>query len=226
MHRLFVAPLAFACVFIATGCGSHQPLAKTAISSNAKAPDAASSAAPSASAPTRHVGDFFVHRFSGSFARAPLTLTEEVVAVKDDAWVVDFSLTQDEAVQRLRVRFDVRSGAPVSAARLEGASETAASLSDYDAMMARTIYSADVNDGLVSSNAQTCLVGTDELDCETKTYRVWLGDRPAELAVVHASTFPDRDVSGEITTEDGKLVYRAELVEARQGKPVAGVAAR
>jgi len=226
MHRPFVASLAFAGVFIATGCGTHQPLAKTAASASAKAPDTSPSAAPSASAPTRHVGDFFVHRFSGSFAQVPLTLTEEVVAVKDDAWIVDFSLTQDERVERLRVRFDVRSGAAVSAARMDGGRETSASLTDYEAMMARTIYSADVNDGLVSSNAQTCLVGTDELDCETKTYRVWIGDRPAQLAVVHASTFPDRDVSGEITTEDGKLVYRAELVEARQGKPVAGVAAR
>jgi len=26
-------------------------------------------------------------------------------------------------------------------------------------------------------------------------------------------------VSGEITTDDGKLIYRAELIEAKQGKP-------
>jgi hypothetical protein len=226
MHRSFAASFACACVFIATGCGSHQPLAKTAASSSAHAPDATPTAAPSASAPTRHVGDFFVHRFSGSFAQSPLTLTEEVVALSDDAWTVDFALTQDESVERLRVRFDRRSGAPNSAARLDGARETAGSLADYEAMMTRTVYAADVNDGLVSSNAQTCLVGTDELDCETKTYRVWIGDRPAQLAVVHATDFPDRDVSGEITTEDGKLVYRAELVEARRGKPAAGIAAR
>jgi len=224
--RPVLASLALAAVFIATGCGSHQPLAKTAAASSTSTAASDSASEPSASAPTRHVGDFFVHRFSGSFAQAPLTLTEEVVAVKDDAWVVDFSLTQNEVVERLRVRFDTRSGAPISAAKVDGAGETKAALSDYEAMMARTIYSADVNDGLVSSNAQTCLVGSDELDCETKTYRVWIGDRPAQLAVVHASTFPDRDVSGEITTEDGKLVYRAELVEARQGKPAAGVASR
>jgi hypothetical protein len=33
-------------------------------------------------------------------------------------------------------------------------------------------------------------------------------------------------VSGEITGDDGKLLYRAELVEARQGKPSIGVASR
>jgi hypothetical protein len=43
---------------------------------------------------------------------------------------------------------------------------------------------------------------------------------------MHSSTFADRDVSGEITTQDGKLVYRAELVEAKQGKQASGVASR
>jgi hypothetical protein len=92
--------------------------------------------------------------------------------------------------------------------------------------MARTVFTADVNDGLVSSNAQTCLVGEDALDCESKTYKVWVGDASATLAVMHSTAFADRDVSGEITTDDGKLIYRAELVEARAGKPASGVASR
>ena len=180
----------------------------------------------SVSAPVRHVGDLFVHRFSGSFAGEPLTLTEEVAAREDAAWVVDFSLTQGEKVDRLRVRFDVQSGQAVSAAHFDGGHETPAKLGDYEALLARTVYAADVNDGLVSANDQTCLVGADELDCETKTYKVWVGDAAATLSVVHSNTFADRDVSGEITTNDGKVVYRAELIEARQGKPALGVAAR
>jgi hypothetical protein len=164
--------------------------------------------------------------FGGSFAGEPLTLTEEVAAREDAAWVVDFSLTQSEKVDRLRVRFDVQSGQAVSAAHFDGGHETPAKLSEYDALVARTVYAADVNDGLVSANEQTCLVGADELDCETKTYKVWVGDAAATLSVVHSNTFADRDVSGEITTADGKLIYRAELVEAKQGKPTLGVAAR
>jgi hypothetical protein len=114
----------------------------------------------------------------------------------------------------------------VSASHLEAGHETPAKLSDYEALLARTVYAADVNDGLVSDNAQTCLVGADELDCETKTYKVWVGDAAATLSVVHSNTFADRDVSGEITTDDGKLIYRAELLVARQGKPALGVAIR
>ena len=223
-NRKLCALSALVAAFITAGCVS---VSRTA----AEAPPVQVASKPpqiqaSASAPVRHVGDLFVHRFSGSFAGEPLTLTEEVAAREDAAWVVDFSLTQSEKVDRLRVRFDVQSGQATSAAHFDSGHETPAKLSDYEALLARTVYAADVNDGLVSANEQTCLVGADELDCETKTYKVWVGDAAATLSVVHSNTFADRDVSGEITTDDGKVVYRAELIEARQGKPALGVAAR
>ncbi|MES1185962.1 MAG: hypothetical protein ABUL60_19265 [Myxococcales bacterium] len=220
MHsaRQLAQSSALLAAFVVAGCGHSGAVAK-APTAPAPAVAAAPAVVPSLSAPTRHVGDLFVHRFSGSFASEPLTLTEEVAAREDAAWVVDFSLTQNEKVERLRVRFDLGSGQAVSAAHFDGGHETPAKLSDYEALLARTVYAADVNDGLVSENDQTCLVGADELDCETKTYKVWIGDAPATLSVVHSNTFADRDVSGEITTADGKLIYRAELVEAKQGKP-------
>lgn len=210
-----------------TGCGLFQQ-STPASSASAKTsrPAAAKPAKSAAPSPERHLGDFFVHRFSGSFASDPLTLTEEVVGREDQAWVVDFSLSQNDAVERIRVRFDAATGAPLAAARFDGTSETPAKLADYEALLSRTVYAADVNDGLVSQNDQTCLVGADELDCETKTYKVWVGEDAATLAIVHSNRFADRDVSGEITTDDGKLIYRAELVEARKGKPASGVASR
>lgn len=221
-HLVFLAST----IAFTTGCGLFQQSAPKAATAAPAAVAAPKPIAVSESAPTRHVGDFFVHRFSGSFATDPLTLTEEVAALEDSAWVVDFSLTQNEKVERLRVRFDVASGQAVSAAHLDGGKEKPAQLADYEALMARTVYAADVNDGLVSSNEQTCLVGSDTLDCESSTYKVWVGDRPATLSVLHSPTFADRDVAGEITTDDGKLIYRAELVEAKQGKPAPGVASR
>jgi hypothetical protein len=219
-----IAPLA---VFFTAGCGIFTQATPALRAVPEDAPTAPVATAPvAAPTPVRHVGDFFVHRFSGSFASEPLTLTEEVVAAEESAWVVDFSLSQSDRVERLRVRFDVSSGRAVSAARVDRDGESPAQLADYEALMARTVYAADVNDGLVSANAQTCLVGSDELDCETKTYKVWVGDAAGTLSVVHADTYADRDVSGEITTDDGKLIYKAELVEAKQGKPSVGVARR
>lgn len=225
MRLLAALPLPWAVLAIAA-CGAAPNPARSAEAA-AAAGDGATPrlAASSPSAPQRRVGDFFVHRFSGSFAAEPLTLTEEVKAKEGATWVVDFSLTQGAQVERLRVRFD-EGGRAMSAARLTGSREAEASLADYEALVARTVYAADVNDGLISSTTQTCLVGADALDCETKTYKVWVGERAATLSVVHSSAHPDRDVAGELTQDDGKLLYRAELVEARQGAPSAGIAKR
>ncbi len=212
------------------GCGlfeQREPetaAAATAKSGRVKSP--ARSAKAGVATPLRQVGELFVYRFSGSFAPVPLTLTEEVVAKEASAWVVDFALAEAAQVERLRVRFDIATGEPLSVARLEGKRETPAKLGDYEALMARTICAADVNDGLVAAENATCLVGTDELDCETKTYKVWVGEAEAKLSVAHAARFPDRDVSGEMTSHDGKLIYRAELVEATRATPASGVALR
>jgi hypothetical protein len=226
-HVLSVTAAAFAAA-LSIGCAAvRAPASETPVNPSAVAAAVPAGTVPvSTSAPVRHLGDLFVHRFSGSFATDPLTLSEEVTGRDDKAWIVDFSLTQNEAVERLRVRFDIRTGQAVSVARLSGTRQTPAKLSDYEALMARTVYAADVNDGLVATNGQTCLVGTDEHTCETKTYKVWVGDRPATLSVVHSSRLADRDVSGELTTDDGRLVYRAELIEAKQGRSASGVAAR
>lgn len=214
---------------LATGCGLFQQSPPVS-GGREQAPQvktvAAPASAPSAAAPKRQLGDFFVHRFSGSFAQDPLTLIEEVVARDAQAWVVDFSLSQADEVERIRVRFDATTGEPVAASRFDGNQESPASLAEYEALLARTVYAADVNDGLVSKSAETCLVGAEELDCETKTYKVWVGEGSATLSVVHSATYADRDVSGEITSDQGKLIYRAELVEARPGKPAVGVAGR
>lgn len=225
--RSVASAIAAGSILLTAGCGLFQqaaPATSASVQSAASAPAKPSKGA--APTPQRLVGDLFVHRFSGSFSTEPLTLTEEVVERQDTAWVVDFSLTQNEQVERLRVRFDAFTGEAKSAARLDGTTEIPAKLGDYEAMMAKTIYAADVNDGLVSQNAQTCLVGADELDCETKTYKVWVGDDAATLSVVHSARFVDRDVSGEITTEAGKLIYRAELVEAKRGSARPSVAVR
>lgn len=216
-----------AVVLFTTGCGLFRhSSAVSAQVTRPPAPQVAVLPADAAPAPERRVGDFFVHRFSGAFSGEPLTLSEEVVAREGDSWVVDYALSQSERLERLRVRFDAKTGEALTAARLHGSAESAATLMDYEVLMARTIYSADVNDGLLSTSAQACLVGAEELDCETKTYKVWVGDAPATLSVVHSARFADRDVAGEITTDDGKLIYRAELLEVRRGSTTRGVASR
>jgi hypothetical protein len=166
-----------------------------------------------APADTRKVGDFSVHRFSGNYQKGPLTMTEEIVANEDGLWVIDYTLEEQAGTSKLRVRFDPHTDSVVRVAKLDGTKEIAEQLSAYDKMIDRTSFAADSNDGQVASAHGTCLVGPNELDCETKSYKVWVGEQQATLSVSRSDSVPNGDVSGDITSSDGTLIYRSELVE-------------
>jgi hypothetical protein len=173
----------------------------------------------------RRVGDVVVHRFSGSYRKMPLVLTEQVVAKEGSNWVIDLSLEEASKTSRLRVRMD-REGRVSAVSRVEGAKERPASLDDYGALIEKTLLAADLNDGLLGSQRSTCLLGARELDCETKSYKVWLADKPATLRLTSSQDLPGQDVGGEITAQDGRLLYRSELVSFERGASESSVAAR
>jgi hypothetical protein len=180
-----------------------------------------------APAELRKVGDFSVHRFSGSYQKAPLTLTEEVVGQEFGLWVIDYTFEEQAGTTKLRVRFNPRTEAVFSVAKLDGSMETSVPISVYDQLIERTSFAADANDGIVASNHATCLVGPNELDCETKTYKVRVGEKSATLSVSHSDKVASGDVMGDITADDGTVIYRSELVEmGNSGSPKHGVASR
>ncbi|MEO7036317.1 MAG: hypothetical protein ABI548_20400 [Polyangiaceae bacterium] len=175
----------------------------------------------------RKVGDFSVHRFSGSYQKSPLTMTEEVVAKEDGLWVIDYTFEEQAGSTKLRVRFDPRTDSVVRAATLDGNQESAVQTALFDKMIDRTSFAADGNDGQIASTRGTCLVGPSELECETKTYSVRVGDQLALLNVSRSASVPNGDVAGDITASDGTLIYRSELVEMGNGAtPKLGVASR
>jgi hypothetical protein len=176
---------------------------------------------------SRKVGDFYVHRFSGSYEKSPLTLTEEIVAQEAGLWVIDYTFEQPSSTTRLRVRLDPKTDSVLRVSKLDGTNELKVPLASYEKLMERTSFTADANDGLLGAEHGTCLVGPSELDCETKSYKVWVADKPATLSVSHSDSVPNRDVSGDITGSDGTLIYRSELVEmGTAGSPRHGVASR
>ena len=177
--------------------------------------------------PERHAGDVFVQRFSGSWRKAPVLLIERTVAVEDGVATTDWTLEEGKKKQTLRVRTratDADAGAVVSVMRVQGEIETPATRADFDALMERTSFAADTNEGLVATEDQTCTVGQRELQCRKVSYSVTVGNDEATLSIVTSPDVVGRDVSGEITTKDGKLVYRAELVEMGSEKPSAATA--
>jgi hypothetical protein len=172
----------------------------------------------------REVGDFYVHRFSGAYRETPLTLTERVIAEEDDVWVVDYTLEEGEATFTLRARLEKDSGRVVRVSEVDGDNEIDAPIATYDDLLAKTVFAPDVNESLIDERPETCLVGPDELECETKNYRVYVGDKEAVLSVTESAEIPGRDISGEVVGVDGTLIYRAELLETGNGKPEPAVA--
>lgn len=232
------AAIVLALGFVTPACGLFSSTQRGPVTQSAAAPSASPESAPEAKpevarveeqapADPRKVGDFYVHRFSGSYAKSPLTLTEEVVAKQDGLWVIDYTFEQASGTTKLRVRMDPWTDQVARVSKLEGASEVNVPLATYEKLMDRTSFTADENQGELASEHGTCMVGPSELDCETKSYKVRVGDKPAKLTVAHANSVPGSDVSGDITADDGSLIYRSELVEmGTADSPRPGVASR
>lgn len=161
----------------------------------------------------RRVGDFAVHMISGSFRKHPALLTERVIAEENEAWLIEYTLEDTDGTATLRVWIDQNSDQVTKVSRMLDGVEKPATVADFDAMMASASVVPDTNDGLVANSNGTCTLGPAELDCETKSYKVWLGDREASLGVTQSAAVPGADLSGEITADDGTVIYRSELVE-------------
>lgn len=177
----------------------------------------AKSVAKSSTSSKREPGDYVAYRFSGSFRKTPLLLTQRVVAREGDVLVVDVTLEGGKAIEALRVRMNdapAKRGEIVSAAWIEGGEERPTTLSAYETMMAKTALAADANDEVLGSESTTVQVGGAPLACQKTSYRVRIGATKATMATLESDTFAWGDVGGEITAEDGRLLYRAELVDA------------
>jgi hypothetical protein len=219
---IVLASLTPACGLFATAQTSS-PVASTAPNPATRN----SQALEAAPADPRKVGDFQVHRFSGSYQKSPLTLTEEVVARENGLWVIDYTFEEQSGTTKLRVRFDPRTDSVRRVSKLDGSQERNVPIATYEKLVERTSFAADSNDGMLSSSRGTCLVGPSELDCETKSYKVAIGDKAAILNVSRSNSVPGGDVAGDIIGSDGAVIYRSELVEmGNASSPKHGVASR
>jgi len=212
-----IRPTLVGLVAIATataGCSLFRPEAPAAsASATMPAPDRSARAASAPeSAADRHVGDYFVHMISGSFRKQPATLTERVTGHEGDTWIIEYTLEDANGSRGVRTYID-ENGEVGRVVCLSGGTEQAGTIADYDALMASTSVVPDENVGLAATTRGTCTVGPAELDCETKSYRVRLGDKEANLGITASAALPGRDLAGEITAADGTVIFRSELIE-------------
>ncbi|MDI3283693.1 hypothetical protein [Polyangium sp. 15x6] len=164
----------------------------------------------------RHeVGDYVVYRFSGSFQKAPVTLTERVVAREKNALVIDFILEEGKVATELRVRLSDASetrGEVLGVQRIEKGKLVPAGVDEYEALMAKTMVVADENEAALGSEHVVAVMGNDLLPAKRTSFRVKIGEKKATLTTVVSDKFSWGDLSGEITADDGSVIYRAEVV--------------
>jgi hypothetical protein len=161
-------------------------------------------------------GDFVVYRFSGSYRDTPVTMTQRVVARDRHEVVVDVTIDSNGEVQRLRMRIDNSSkgrGELISVARLEGQVQRPFGIAAYEKLMGEIVLSADENEGLIGSRDVLVDIGGSELAATKTSYRVRVGAHEAVMHTVSSNAFGWGDLGGEIATPDGKVLYKAELLD-------------
>jgi hypothetical protein len=166
----------------------------------------------------KKAGDFHVFRYSGSFSKRPVTLTEQVITVSDDGTsVTDFVMEDGDKVTALRVE-KKKDGEVACVTRRSKDGEEPATIPDFDRMMKRVQFVPDSNDEVVGTEDTTCMVGGDSTPCEVTRYKVTVGKKQAILSVSRSKEH-GRDLGGEIVTTSGKVLYTASMIERGNDTP-------
>ena len=170
-----------------------------------------------------HAGDYVVYRFSGSFrngAASPLVLTQRVLGRDGGVLALEIVLEDGAKQETLRIRKDATPGSAeevFDVTRVEAGIARSATVEAYAALMAKTVLAADENEAELGAEETSVRLGGKTLRCRKTSYRVRVGKHEATMSTVESEAFPWGDVGGEITTADGHVLYRVEVVDAGSG---------
>jgi hypothetical protein len=228
--------LSLSAILLACGCGGAHVVASPGhLSTSTSSARVTLRPAPPAATeldPRLQTGDFVVYRFSGSFRKAPtaLTLTERVLGREGGVLALEIVLDDGAKKQTLRLRKDSTPGAArevFDVVRIEAGTEHPSTVEAYEAMMAKTVLAADQNEEQLGTEATNVLLGGKTLPCKKTSYRVRVGKHIATMSTVASDAFPWGDVAGDITTLEGQVLYRVEVVDAgsRPAERTAGIVA-
>jgi hypothetical protein len=63
-------------------------------------------------------------------------------------------------------------------------------------------------------------VGGHDIPCTQTRYRVIVGKRAATMRTIASESFAWGDVGGDIVSDDGRVLYRAEVVDVGGASPI------
>lgn len=168
-----------------------------------------------ASTDRRQIGDYVTFTFSGSYRKTPLVLTQRVVDKTAASIVIEYVFSDKKAKETLRVTTDLKTNDVLAVARVaaDGAAVDV-ERAVFEAKMAETVAVADENEALVTEEPAKLSVAGAEIDATRAVYKVRIGKKAATLKTLASEGFAWGDLGGEIVTADGKVFYKAELVDA------------
>jgi hypothetical protein len=163
----------------------------------------------------RTVGESVTFAFSGAYRKAPLRLTQRVVAKADGGLTIDYVFAEKNAAAetwRVTTREADGSILRVEQVAADGTTE-ALDAEAFEAKLGATVAIADENEALLDETEGTLTVGTTALPVTRATYAVRIKGKKAKLETVTSKGFAWGDVGGTITGSDGKVFFKAELVD-------------
>jgi len=178
--------------------------------------EASSAEQTSSSGTLRQPGEFATYRFSGSYRREPVTVSYRVVERDQATITLDVSSTTDGQSQRFRLKMTdgpSGSGEILSVARFDGSTVQPVAPAEYEALMQQTIAPIEHNEADLERQDHELAIGEQTVACTRATYRVLADGRPATMTIFESPSFAWGDLGGEITTADGGVLYKAEIVE-------------
>jgi len=174
-------------------------------------------------------GDFVVLRFSGSYRKAPVTLTQRVLSRDGTVALIEMTITENKKSQTIRTRIDRPALGPeqvLDVVRLENGKEHAATIGTYDTFMQKTMPDVDMNEETLGTESVTMNMGGKEMAGKVTRYKIKMGGKDATMSIFHADGFQWGDVAGEIKAVDGKMIYKAEVTELGNANSASASASR
>lgn len=162
-------------------------------------------------------GDYVVYRLSGQTLARPTSLTLRLVSRTQTYETLDFTIDESGGVERFRLGFDAVPGQRRllrEVHRLDGQRMVPVEVASLEERMHQLLPSANENHGVVGSTGVLADVNGWTVGCVRTDYRVRIGAHRGVMTMLAAEGFPFEHVGATIVSDTGRLLYKAEIVDA------------
>lgn len=169
----------------------------------------------------RVVGDYITYRFTGRYRSQPLTISHRLVERSDKVLVFRTDYLDGQQTLQLRVHLSNKDGARGEVLRVDRVSNEVLrpfGVTAYQQLMAQTMLVADSNEGILGSTGAMLKLGKHETTATRTSYRVIVDTQHATLHTFTLADFAWGDAGGEILSENGQVLYRAEVTALGHGE--------